>query len=439
MASWYGPLIDLSKASHHVGNFVQLLVFVHRSTPVQYKLSNGGEIMRTDIQVGDDTLPFFSVSLWKKEIRSTVVPGDVVLLQNVKITKYRDVFEATTVDWSSLNPIVHPYGSLVSKGAAELVAECRVGIAAKEKLKKVIEWVQRTGYTAIHNVEANDSRNRRLSRNWKVPEPNKFRECPSLAEVLRLTSHCKAIFSASVGEIFLPITWRPIGESENENMFISRRLYTLRDNNLAEDLICTGCRLCGSALDPENGSTDGKNSVPLYCEKSSDRLHAVSLIYRPFMLYLWDESEHMPLLIKNNAAEKLFGNIKAERAYLGYREYKRDKNPDPGFVGRKGHCGTRTSNSPQASGTNDANCCSSDAHKQQEGGRNQQCNKKINGFLIWLVLLKMLVQQGKNSPLKFEVAVNASLDTENGRFEMISVSTPCFKNIWSKSMFECED
>lgn len=32
---WYGPLIDLSGAALHVGDFVQLLVLVHRSTPVQ--------------------------------------------------------------------------------------------------------------------------------------------------------------------------------------------------------------------------------------------------------------------------------------------------------------------------------------------------------------------------------------------------------------------
>ncbi|XP_021283820.1 uncharacterized protein LOC110416234 [Herrania umbratica] len=431
MTSWYGPLIDLSKASHHVGHFVQLLVFVHRSTPLQYKLSRGGEIIRTDIQVGDDTRPFFSVTLWKKEMRSMVVAGDVVLLQNVKITKFRDVFQARTVDWSSLHRLVHPYNSLVSKGAVELVAECRVGIAAKEKLRKVIEWVQRTGYTALNNAEAYDCQSRQLSRNWKLPEPNKFRDCPSLSEVLRLTSHCKAIFSASVGEIFLPITWRPIAESESENMFISGRLNTSRDNNLAEDLICTGCRLCGSPLDPEQGSTVGKNSLPLYCEKSSDRLHAVSLIYRPCVLYVWDESEYMPLLVKNNAAEKLFGNIKAERVYLCYREYKCDKNPDPGCTERRVPRGTGTSNSPKAAGTSDTDYCSSDAHKKQESGQNKRCHKNINIFLIWLVILKMLLQQGKNSPLKFEVAVNASLDTENGRFEMISVSTPCFKNIWS--------
>ncbi|OMP01052.1 hypothetical protein COLO4_12190 [Corchorus olitorius] len=79
MTSWYGPLIDLSKASEHVGHFVQLLVFVHRSTPLQYKLSNGGEIIKTEIQVGDDTLPFFTVSLWKKEMRSLVLAEQATL------------------------------------------------------------------------------------------------------------------------------------------------------------------------------------------------------------------------------------------------------------------------------------------------------------------------------------------------------------------------
>ncbi|XP_039047433.1 uncharacterized protein LOC120187909 isoform X1 [Hibiscus syriacus] len=153
-----------------------------------------------------------------------------------------------------------------------------MGIMVKEKLSKVIEWVRRTGYYAIENVNPYDHQKRRLSRNWKVPEPNKWRECPSLSEVLCLSSHCKVIFSASVGEIFLPITWRRIGESENENMFISRRLYTSAGNGLAEDLICTGCLLCGSPLHQEHGSIVGR--VPLYCEKSSDRLHAVNLIYR---------------------------------------------------------------------------------------------------------------------------------------------------------------
>jgi hypothetical protein len=49
---------------------------------MQYKLSKGGEVIRTDIQVGDDTLPFFSVSLWKKQMGTMVVAGDILLLQS---------------------------------------------------------------------------------------------------------------------------------------------------------------------------------------------------------------------------------------------------------------------------------------------------------------------------------------------------------------------
>lgn len=125
---WFGPQIDLSDAPSHVGDFVQLLVFVHRSVPLQvsislslssfrycnfsgilhcssfdlcgfllhlnflainasslrrqYKLSNGGEVIRTDIQVGDDTRARFTVSLWQKQMRSLAMSGDVILLQS---------------------------------------------------------------------------------------------------------------------------------------------------------------------------------------------------------------------------------------------------------------------------------------------------------------------------------------------------------------------
>lgn len=36
---WFGPQIDLSDAPSHVGDFVQLLVFVHRSVPLQVSIS----------------------------------------------------------------------------------------------------------------------------------------------------------------------------------------------------------------------------------------------------------------------------------------------------------------------------------------------------------------------------------------------------------------
>lgn len=49
---------------------------------MQYKFSNGGDVIRTDIKVADDTLSFFSVSLWQKKMAAAAVPGDVVLLQS---------------------------------------------------------------------------------------------------------------------------------------------------------------------------------------------------------------------------------------------------------------------------------------------------------------------------------------------------------------------
>lgn len=378
---WYGPLIDLSKASSYTDDFVQLLVFVHRSTPIQYKSSKGGEVIRTDIQVGDDTLPFFHVSLWQKQMGLMALAGDIVLLQNVKITRFGGGVEAKTVQYSSLLCLVHPYESLVSKGLDDLMMDCRMGVTAKEKLRKVIKWVQGNRST-LHNHELHGYQ--KVSRNWKVQVEEKTRDCLSLSEVSRLTLSCKVTFYASVAEIFLPLIWRSLGESEKERMFISRRL---GDNNITEDLICTGCEICGSPLDLKNSSATEQSNVPLYCSKSSNRLHKVSLIYRPFMLYVWDKTEHLPLSVKNKAAEILFGSISAGRVHECYRSQQNQKAND----------------------------------KSLEMMEKSQPNL----YLIWLILLKVLLQQGKNSHLKFEIFVNDDLDREDGRFEMVSVLMPC--------------
>lgn len=49
---------------------------------MQYKLLQGGEVVRTDIQVGDDTRRFFSISIWQKKMGSEIVAGSVGLLQS---------------------------------------------------------------------------------------------------------------------------------------------------------------------------------------------------------------------------------------------------------------------------------------------------------------------------------------------------------------------
>lgn len=138
-------------------------------------------------------------------------------------------------------------------------------------------------------------------------------------------------------------------------------------------------------------------------------------------LYVWDESKYLPLLVRNKAAEVLFGNIKAERVSLCYRGQNHDWNPNPKYVHKDNHFHAIVSNHPKAASG------SSYADESLEWKEKHCCDKKMNFYSIWLIFLKLLLQQGKNSPLKFEVAVNATLDRENGRFEMVSISMPCFR------------
>ncbi|CAI9266599.1 unnamed protein product [Lactuca saligna] len=381
---WYGPLIDLSQASSHSGHFVQLLVLVHNTLPVQYKTSGVGKVIRTDIQVGDDTRRYFPVSIWQKHMESMLKPGNIILLQNVKVTQYGDVVEARTVQQSSIQCLVDSYEAIHSKGENNLMKVNHIGIATKEKLKKVVAWVVRVEPIPNKHLLHNYKRNQNL-KNWKLHEETQHKDCLSLSDVSRLNDSCNASFFASIGEIFLPI----MGEFEEERMFIRSRIFSSAYKNLTEDLICTGCQLCGAPLNSEFGSRIEQETVPLYCQKSSNRLHVVSLIYRPFLLYVWDESAYVPVVVKNKAAEILVGNIKAESVHSTYQKQKQG-------------CGQR-------------------ANKSME----DQC---LDFYSLWLILLKSLLQPGKNSPLKFKVRVDMTKKWENGRFEMLSFSLPLFSH-----------
>jgi len=116
----------------------------------------------------------------------------------------------------------------------------------------------------------------------------------------------------------------------------------------------------------------------------------------------------------------LFGNIRAERVYSCFRGQNRSHNSNQAYFCRE--------NNPEAVEKGLVGSCSSDADKSLEVKEKNYHNKNTNFHLIWLVLLKILLQQGKNSPLKFEATVNTSLDTEHGKFEMLSVSVPCARN-----------
>lgn len=51
---------------------------------VQYKIcGNGGEVVRMDVLVGDETRSYFPVTIWQKQMRSQISVGHVFLLQSI--------------------------------------------------------------------------------------------------------------------------------------------------------------------------------------------------------------------------------------------------------------------------------------------------------------------------------------------------------------------
>ncbi|KAH6799963.1 hypothetical protein C2S52_000427 [Perilla frutescens var. hirtella] len=439
---WYGPLIDLCKASSYIGDYVQILVFVHKFTPIQYKITgNGGEVVRMDVMVGDDTRSYFPVTIWQKQMRSQIAVGHVFLLQSMlllvfkncwwdfrhdsmnyrshqlfetpfsssqesrppelycnylKITRYGDTVEARALHCSSLQCLLQPDDFVAPKGLDKLIRECCVGITVKDKLQKVAGWLQRARLVHCGSVLNYSECRRQLKVNWKLHEEIRTQDCSSLSELCQCENPCKATFHASVGEIFLPITWENLQEPDAERMFVSRRLHVLGQNGLVDDLITTGCQLCGTPVNGRLGVNVEQNTIPLYCQKSSDRLHVIGTIYRPFLLYVWDDSKYLPISVTNKAAELLFGNIPAEKVHSSYKNHR--------------PCPSRTDNILQTT--------------DMKGG-----DQNPIFYTIWLILLKMLFQHGRNSPFKFEVAVSTNRDWENGRLEMVSVSLPAFTGI----------
>uniref|UniRef100_A0A803L0A9 Uncharacterized protein n=2 Tax=Chenopodium quinoa TaxID=63459 RepID=A0A803L0A9_CHEQI len=370
-----------------------------------------GELIRSDISVGDETRPTFSITLWNNNLASSISAGDILFFRNVKVCSYAGMLQATSVEYSSILCLIHPFHSLLSQGEDDLLTTCRLVGTAKDKLRRVIQWVQRTRSTLSYQ-QPNFHHTTPAPRNWNVHQEQKPRQCFLLSQVLHLSTSCKAVFHASIGEVFLHSLWP---DANNERLFISSRL-TTKSDFIVEDMICIGCHLCGFPLCSDS-TTVGKQS-PLYCVKSSNRLHTVGLIYRPFMLYVWDDLEYIPLHVTNKAAEFLFGNIIAEDVYQSYKAQKDDqylKNPFKAYVNEQNHGrveakGIGLSSSVRAVGL--------EMRKHNDA-------KSPNFYLIWLIVLRMLLLKGKNSSLKFEVLVNPSLEIEDGRFEMISVSMSC--------------
>uniref|UniRef100_A0A453C397 OB domain-containing protein n=2 Tax=Aegilops tauschii subsp. strangulata TaxID=200361 RepID=A0A453C397_AEGTS len=117
VVSWYGPLIDLSAAAGHVGGFVQLLASVRRVLPHQEQnAATGRTYHRVILEVGDDTRSSFSVSLWSNTTSSTIIAGDVLLLQNIKIVEFRNGLEGRAAQMSAVQILMNSKDLVQSEG-----------------------------------------------------------------------------------------------------------------------------------------------------------------------------------------------------------------------------------------------------------------------------------------------------------------------------------
>ncbi|KAK1302717.1 hypothetical protein QJS10_CPB12g01683 [Acorus calamus] len=426
LIGWCGPLIDLSSAASHVGDYVQLLVVVRQSRLVQrHKSSNKGALPKTVVQIGDDTRAFLSVSVWHKHVSSAIATGDIVLLQNVQIVKFRDILEAATVQLSSLVILIRSNEVTSSKISDKLIAHSRFGSSTREKLKKVMEWVQQTE-SVRHGIQSIPNNEKRLAcKNWKVPEKSKLRTCISISEASQLTESCNVEIYACSGEIILPFASRMNEEFVEKKLFV-RKILSGEKQKIVKELICTGCKLCGFPLN--SGFLQQHNPIPLYCLKSSNYQHDICLIYRPFLLYVWDESAQIPLLVKNKSAEALFGNITADNVYNSFLQRNNGQVPD-------------STNDHKADGSHLKYAGISRAPHVRlldEDGNHQQHDSLIaddvkyvrqpDFYIIWFILLKLLLEQGKNSPYSFEITVNCENDLGNGRFELVSFALPCYES-----------
>lgn len=452
---WYGPLIDLSAASSHLGAYVQLLVFVHQFHPPQrFRASNGRELLKGMLQVGDNTQPYFHVSLWQKHMCSNVSAGDVILLQNVKVTRFRNVAMATTIQHSSLSILVQLHELLSADGIDETIEKARIGLPMKEKLRLVIVWANHTQSTLLSYLDAMRGHNERPHileanekqyKNWLCSERSKSRHCSSVAEVAYLRESCVVSFLGNIGEICLPCNIKRFSTASclKDWIFVSKGLLRQTERKIMESFICIGCKNCGCPMEQENKSSYANQSpLPLYCGNYVNKIHQFGQIYSPFLVHVWDKSASIPILVKNLAAQQLFGNISAEAIaeslevfHSSIIEKRTEATPSNAntLQDREVSCNDpiSTINHKDYESTTAKHLNQEDTQASKKSNQLFKCNHSTNTIdfsKVVLILLRTLLRKDVNSPFQFEVLVHPheSKETRKGCcvFELASFKMP---------------
>ncbi|XP_062184686.1 uncharacterized protein LOC133888447 isoform X2 [Phragmites australis] len=395
VVSWYGPLIDLSAAASHVGGFVQLLASVRRVLPHQEQNATTGRTYhKTIIEVGDDTRSSFSVSLWSSKNSSTIIAGDVLLLQNIRIVEFRNGLEGRASQISAVQVLLNSKDLMSPEGIGELITSCKVGDSTRSKLRKVAEWTLHTKCAlreSYHELQV-------ISKNWKAKEKESTYFL-LISELLSQSKTCNVNVYACIGKIVLVTS--PTSHFKGHLSVIDK--HSLKEHHdIVRDFITAGCKLCGSPL---HQTLHGESTFAIDCPNNPKYLHVLGQIYKPFMIYVCDQSGQVPLLVRNKAAEILFSNIIADdvsECYNSYQcmlleTYESGNSSTSGMIDDTGNKGM---------------------------AKRRRIEQKPNFHLIWLIMIRCLLNQRNNSPFCFQISVNPEKNVEDGRFELVSLTMP---------------
>ncbi|CAO2035260.1 unnamed protein product [Urochloa humidicola] len=394
LVSWYGPLIDLSAAASHVDGFVQLLVAVRRVIPHQEQnAATGRTYQKTIVEVGDDSRSSFCVSLWSSKQSSDIIAGDVLLMQNIKIVEFRSGLEGRASQISAVQVLLNSKELMNPQG--ELIASSKVGDATKSKLRRVMDWSLSTKCALGESHQQLQV----TSKNWKEAKEKESTGSFCISELLSQRKLCNMNVYAWIAKMVLASS--PASHSKGHLSVID--VHSLKQHNdIVRDFIIAGCKLCGSPIYHKN--LGGENTFPIDCPNNPKYLHVPGQIYKPFMIYVYDQSGQVPLLVRNKAAEILFANIIADDVSECYKR--------PMLLETYVKSGNL-----RTSGTIDDS-------SSKEITKRIKIEQKPNFHEIWLVMIKCLLNQGSNSPFCFQILINPEKNVEDGRFELVSLTMP---------------
>jgi len=392
--SWYGPLIDLSAAAGHVGGFVQLLAAVRRVLPHQeLNAATGRTYQKTIVEVGDDSRSSFCVSLWSSKQSSGIIAGDILLMQNIKIVEFRNGLEGRASQISAVQVLFNSKDLTNPEGIGELITSCKVGDATKSKLRRVAEWT-------LHTKRALGESRQQLqviSKNWKETKEKESPDLLSISELFSQRKLCYLNVYACISKM-VPAT-SPTSHLGHLSVIDKHSLK--ERNEIVRDFITAGCKLCGSPLYHKN--LHGENLSTIDCPNNPKYLHVPGQIYKPFMIYVYDQSGQVPLLVRNKAAEILFANIIADDVSECYKSHMLLETSESGNLSAPGII---------------------DGGGSKEIAKRRKTEQKPNFHQVWLIMIKCLLNQGSNSPFCFQILVNPEKNVEDGHFELISLTMP---------------